>query len=47
VGRPKGKRPLGRSKCTWKSINMDLQEVSLVYDMAFFGLRIGTRDELL
>jgi hypothetical protein len=28
VGKPEGKRPFGRSRCTWKdNIKMDLQEV--------------------
>ena len=27
VGKPEGKRPLGRPKCRWEDIKMDLQEV--------------------
>ena len=28
VGKPKGKRPIGRQRCRWEdNINMDLQEV--------------------
>jgi hypothetical protein len=27
VGKPEGKRPLGRSRHTWENIKMDLQEV--------------------
>jgi len=28
VGKPEGKRPLGRQRCTWEdNIEMDLQEV--------------------
>ena len=27
VGKPDGNRPLGRSRCRWKDIKMDLQEV--------------------
>jgi hypothetical protein len=27
VGKPEGKRPLGRSRCRWDDIRMDLQEV--------------------
>ena len=27
VGKPKGKRPLGRPRCRWGDIRMDLQEV--------------------
>jgi hypothetical protein len=26
VGRPEGKRPLGRPRCTWEDIRMDLRE---------------------
>jgi hypothetical protein len=30
IGRPKGKRPLGRPKCRWEdNIKMDLQEIRL------------------
>ena len=32
VGKPEGKRPLGRPRCRWKyNINMDLQEVGCVH----------------
>jgi hypothetical protein len=27
VGKPEGKRPLGRPRCRWEDIKMDLQEV--------------------
>jgi hypothetical protein len=27
VGKPEGKRPLGRPRCRWRIIKMDLQEV--------------------
>jgi len=27
VGKPEGKRPLGRTRCRWVDISMDLQEV--------------------
>jgi hypothetical protein len=27
VRKPEGKRPLGRPRCSWKNIKMDLQEV--------------------
>jgi len=30
VGKPEGKRPLGRPRCRWKDINMDLQEVDWI-----------------
>jgi hypothetical protein len=29
VGKPEGKRPLGRPRCRWEDINMELQEVGL------------------
>ena len=33
VGKPKGKRPLGRPRRRWEdNIRMDLQEVGLVYE---------------
>ena len=38
VGKPKGKRPLGRSRHTWEnSIKMDLQEMGWV-DMDWIDL---------
>jgi hypothetical protein len=27
VGKPKGKKPLGRPRCRWEDIRMNLQEV--------------------
>jgi hypothetical protein len=27
AGKPEGKRPLGRPRCRWEDIKMDLQEV--------------------
>ena len=27
MGKPEGKRPLGRPRCRWEDIKMDLQEV--------------------
>ena len=33
VGKPEGKRPLGRPRCRWEdNIRMDLQEVGLGYE---------------
>ena len=32
VGKPEGKRPLGRPRRRWKDIRMDLQEVGLGYE---------------
>jgi hypothetical protein len=27
VGKPEGKRPIGRPRCRWEDIKMDIQEV--------------------
>jgi hypothetical protein len=27
VGKPEGKRPLGRQRCRWNDIRMDLREI--------------------
>jgi hypothetical protein len=40
VGKPKGKRPLGRSRFRWEDIKMDLQEVGVRTGSSW--LRIGT-----
>jgi hypothetical protein len=41
VGKPEGKRPLGRRRRRWKdNIGMDLQEVGC-WDMDWIWLRIG------
>ena len=32
VGKPEGKRPLGRPRRRWEDIRMDLQEVGLGYE---------------
>ena len=37
VGKPEGKRPLGRPRCRWVNIRMDLQEVGCRY-MNWIGL---------
>ena len=29
VGKPEGKRPLGRPRCRWEDIKMDLQDVGV------------------
>jgi hypothetical protein len=42
VGKPEGKRPLGRSRCRWKDIKMDLQEVGYGAWTGLIRLRIGT-----
>jgi hypothetical protein len=45
VGKPEGKRPLGRSRCRWlDNIRTDLVEVGWG---DFVWLRIGTGGELL
>ena len=42
VGKPKGKRPLGRPRRRWEdNIRMDLQEVGLGYE-DWIGTGIGT-----
>jgi hypothetical protein len=42
VGKPEGKKPLGRPRCRWKyNIKMDLQEVGCG-GMDWIWLRIGT-----
>jgi hypothetical protein len=49
VGKPKGKRPLGRPRCTWKDgIRMNLRETGLggVW-IGFDYLRTGTGGVLL
>ena len=44
VGKPEGKRPLGRPRRTWEdNIKMDLQEVECGLWTGLFWLRIGTR----
>ena len=43
VGKPEGKRPLGRPRRRWEdNIRMDLQEVGLGYEDWIVWLRIGT-----
>jgi len=37
VGKPEGRRPLGRPRCRWVDIRMDLQEVGCGY-MDWIGL---------
>jgi hypothetical protein len=48
VGKPEGKKPLGRPRRRWvDNIRMDLQEVGLVIWTGFGWPRIGTRGGLL
>ena len=43
VGKPEGKRPLGRPRRRWEdNIKMDLQEVGGVVGSGWSWLRIGT-----
>jgi hypothetical protein len=43
VGKPEGKRQLGRPRCRWEdNIKMDLQEVGGVVGTGWSGLKIGT-----
>jgi hypothetical protein len=48
VGKPEGKRPLGRPKRRWEGgIRMDLREIGWGVWMGFDWLRIGTDGEML
>jgi hypothetical protein len=48
VGKPEGKRPLGRPKRGWiDNIKMDLLEIGLGVWTGLVWLRIGTGGELL
>jgi len=43
VGKPEGKRPLGRPRCRWEdNIKMDLQDVRCGALTGLIWLRIGT-----
>jgi hypothetical protein len=47
VGRPEGKRPLGRPRCRWvDNIQIDLRENGMVWTGSIW-LRIGTSGRLL
>jgi hypothetical protein len=48
VGRPEGRRPLGRPRCRWEdNIKTDLQEVGWGAWTGLIWLRIGTGGGLL
>jgi hypothetical protein len=48
VGKPEGKRPLGRPWCRWKDgVRMDLREIGLGAWIVFDWLRTGTGGRLL
>jgi hypothetical protein len=48
VGKPEGKRPLGRPRSRWiDKIKMDLIEIGLVLWTGLVWLRIGTGEGLL
>jgi hypothetical protein len=48
VGKPEGRRPLGRPRRRWEDNNkMDLREVGWVAWTGSIWLRIGTGSELL
>jgi hypothetical protein len=48
VGRPEGKRPLGRPRHSWKdNIKLDLREMGSVGRTGFSWLRIGSGGRLL
>ena len=43
VGKPEGKRPLGRPRCRWEdNIKMDLEEVGRGLGTGWRWFRIGT-----
>ena len=45
MGKPEGRRPLGRPKCRWdNNIKIDLQEVGSVAWTGFIWLMMGTDD---
>jgi hypothetical protein len=48
VGKPEGKRSLGRPRRRWEDeIRMDLREIGWRVSTAFVGLWIGTRGGIL
>jgi hypothetical protein len=48
VGKPEGRRPLGRPGCSWEdNIKMDLREVGRGVRIGLLWLRIGTGNGLL
>jgi hypothetical protein len=48
VGRPEGKRPLGRPRRGWEdNIKMDLREIVIDWGTGFGGLRMGSGGWLL
>jgi hypothetical protein len=48
VGRPEGRRPLGRPRRRWEdNIKMNLREIGFGMWIGFIWLRIGTGGELL
>jgi hypothetical protein len=48
VGKPEGKRSLGRPRCRWEDgIRMDLREIGLGGGIGFDWLKMGTGGGLL
>jgi hypothetical protein len=48
VGKPEGRRPLGRPSCTWEDgVRMDLREIGLGVWIGFDWLKTGTGGGLL
>jgi hypothetical protein len=47
VGRPEGRRPLGRLRHRWDNIKMDLQDVGWGAWTGLIWFRIGTGGRLL
>jgi hypothetical protein len=41
VGKPEGKRPLGRPRRRWEDVIMDLDEIGFGVWIGFIWLRIG------
>jgi hypothetical protein len=48
VGKPEGKKPLGRPRCRWvDNIKIDLREINGMVWIGFIWLRIGTSEKLM
>jgi hypothetical protein len=48
VGKPEGKRPLGRPRCRWvNNIKMDLREIGWDVWIGLIWLKIGTSGGIL
>jgi hypothetical protein len=48
VGRPEGKRPLGRPRCRWEdNIKMDIRDIGSMVQTRFSWLRIASSSRLM